>query len=63
MAGSVEATIRLSRTTMNSAAPVRAIAARWVRVVIAGGSGGTAGDGSTVIVHNGSMIGEPSYRY
>src|SRR4051794_7137130 len=37
MAGRVEATIRLSRTTMKSAAPVRTIAARWVRVVIGGG--------------------------
>src|SRR3954451_12121563 len=60
--GRVEATIRLSRTTMNSAAPVMAITERCARVlgVVAEGIGRRLFDSSRTIVLDSSIVREQS---
>src|SRR3954467_4295722 len=60
--GRVEATIRLSRTTMKSAAPVRAITACCARLVVAGVEviGERLFDGSRTIVQDSLIFREQS---
>src|SRR3954452_13254038 len=62
--GSVDATIRLSRTTMKSAAPVIAVTACCARVVRAGMEGiwTRLFDSSRTIVHDCSIVREQSDR-